>query len=65
MGHFTKTTDGTLHKDNRWDTSKPLYFYNDEKFKRAFDGIKKSLNTNDHGCINLSLLDIPEEKVKR
>ena len=49
-----------IYNDNRWDTSKPLDNYTEEKFQRTLDGIKASLSSKDnHGCINAPLLDIP------
>lgn len=48
-----------IHKDDRWDTSKPLNYYNEEPFKRTLDGIKTNHDSKTHGCIHPPLLNIP------
>ena len=47
-----------IHKD-RWDTSKPLNFCNEDKLQRTLDWIKTSVTSNEYGCINPPLLDTP------
>ena len=49
-----------IHKDDRWDISKPADHYNKEPLKRTLDEIKKLCNSkdNNYGCIKEPLLNI-------
>ena len=49
-----------VHKNDRWDTSKPLNYYNEEPFKRTLDGMRTYHGSKNHyGCIHAALLEIP------
>ena len=50
-----------IHKDNRWDTSKPSNYYNQQPLQRTLEEIKKlcKCKENNYGCINEPLLNVP------
>ena len=49
-----------IHKDNRWDTSKPFSHYNDVPQWRTLEEIKQMCHSKDNfGCIHKPLIDIP------
>ncbi|KAJ7327833.1 hypothetical protein OS493_026112 [Desmophyllum pertusum] len=49
-----------IHKDNRWDTSKHMGYYNEEPIRRTLEEIKSLCHSKDNfGCIHQPLLDIP------
>ena len=55
-----------LHKDEWWDTSKNLHYYNEAPNCRTLEVIKKlfqSKSANNLGCINRPLLDIALDHV--
>lgn len=54
----------TVHKNNRWDMSKPMSFYNEKPHKRTIESIRKLWKSDENfGCIHEPLLDIPVENV--
>ena len=49
-----------IHKDNRWDTSKPFSHYNEAPQWRNLEEIKKMCHSKDKfGCVNEPLINIP------
>ena len=53
-----------VHKDNRWDTSKGMDFYNQEPNRRTLKDIIKCLESEDcFSCKNKPLLDIEVDHV--
>jgi len=49
-----------IHKNDRWDTSKPMDYYNTNTMKRTIEDIKaKCKETENYGCIHEPLLNIP------
>jgi hypothetical protein len=53
-----------VHKDNRWDTSKGMDFYNQEPNRRTLKDILKCLESEDcFSCKNKPLLDIEVDHV--
>lgn len=54
-----------LHKDERWDTSKDVLYYNEAPKCRTLENIKKlyQSKSNNLGCINKPLLDIALDHV--
>jgi len=49
-----------IHKDDRWDTSKPMNYYNEEPMSRTLEEIKRLCGSKDNfGCIHDPLLNIP------
>ena len=49
-----------IHKDDRWDTSKPIHHYNKEPMRRTLEEIKTLCSSKDNfGCIHEPLLNIP------
>jgi len=49
-----------IHKDDRWDTSKPMNYYNEEPMRRTLEEIKGLGGSKDNfGCIHEPLLNIP------
>lgn len=49
-----------IHKDDRWDTSKPFSHYNEAPQWRNLEEIKKMCHSKDSfGCINEPLINIP------
>lgn len=49
-----------VHKDNRWDMSKPQDYYNSDAIKRTIDEIKKLCHlTENKGCLHEPLLNSP------
>ena len=54
-----------LHKDEQWDTSKDLLYYNETPKCRTLENIKKlyQSKSNNLGCINKPLLDIALDHV--
>lgn len=49
-----------IHKDDRWDTSKPVNYYNEEPMRCTLEEIKRLCGSKDNfGCIHDPLLNIP------
>lgn len=49
-----------IHKDDRWDTSKPIHHYIEEPMTRTLEEIKRICSSEDNfGCIHEPLLNIP------
>ena len=49
-----------IHKDDRWDTGKPINYYNEEPMRRTLEEIKRLCHSRDNfGCIHDPLLNIP------
>ena len=49
-----------IHKDDRWDTSKPMNCYNEEPMRHTLEEIKRLCGSKDNvGCIHDPLLNIP------
>ena len=49
-----------IHKDDRWDTSKPMNYYNEEPMRRTLEEVKRLCGSKDNfGCIHDPLLNIP------
>ena len=49
-----------IHKDDRWDTSKPIHHYNEEPMRRTLEEMKTLCSSKDNfGCIHEPLLNIP------
>lgn len=65
MGLNSATSDFSclwckIHKGERWDTSKPMDYYNKDPTMRTTEGIKKLCHEKDnYGCIHEPLLNIP------
>ena len=50
-----------IHKDDRWDTSKPMNYYNREPMRRTLEEVKRLCGSKDtFGCIHDPLLNIPK-----
>ena len=53
-----------IHKDNRWETSKPMNYYNEEPMRRTLDKIRSLCHAKDnYGCIHDPLINIPISNV--
>ena len=49
-----------IHKDDRWDTSKPFIEYKEAPQWRNLEEIKKICHSKDNvGCVNEPLINIP------
>ena len=52
-----------IHKDDRWDTSKPINYYNEEPMRCTLEEIKRLCHSKDNfGCIHDPLLNTPFNK---
>jgi len=55
-----------IHKDDRWDTTKPMNYYNEEPMRRTLEEVKRLCGSKDtFGCIHDPLLNIPKTQHTR